>query len=313
MVVDPDRCPPRSGARSARPSRGRASRPTREAEVRSRSRARIASSSDSTVTIGTTGPKISSRMIRMSCVTSGQHGRARRTRRPRSPGTSTGPPQRSSAPFATASSTSSLTSSYCSRRDHRADLGVAAQRVADAQRLRAAHDAVDERARPPPRRRRRARCRRRSGPALAKPPQRQPETAFSRLASAQTICASLPPSSSTEPLSRSAQAIADLAADVHRAGEEDLRRARLDQRVADGAAAVDHADEALGQAGAHEHVADALADQRRQRRGLEHDAVAGHQRDRDLAERDRPRVVPGRDHADDAERLVGEDATSSAW
>ena len=29
----------------------------------------IASSSESTVTIGTTGPKISSRMIRMSCVT----------------------------------------------------------------------------------------------------------------------------------------------------------------------------------------------------------------------------------------------------
>ena len=40
--------------------------------------------------------------------------------------------------------------------------------------------------------------------------------------------------------------------------------------------------------------------------GFEHDAVAGHQRDRDLAERDRPGVVPGRDHADDADRLVGE-------
>ena len=44
------------------------------------------------------------------------------------------------------------------------------------------------------------------GPALAKEPQRQPEMACSRLASAQTICASLPPSSSTEPFRRSAQA-----------------------------------------------------------------------------------------------------------
>ena len=42
-------------------------------------------------------------------------------------------------------------------------------------------------------------------PALAKPPQTQPEIAFARSASAQTICGSLPPSSSTEPLSRCAQ------------------------------------------------------------------------------------------------------------
>ena len=41
---------------------------------------------------------------------------------------------------------------------------------------------------------------------MAKPPQRQPDTAFGRFASAQTIIASLPPSSSTEPLSCSAQA-----------------------------------------------------------------------------------------------------------
>ena len=37
---------------------------------------------------------------------------------------------------------------------------------------------------------------------MAKPPQRQPEIAFGRFASAQTIIASLPPSSSTEPFIR---------------------------------------------------------------------------------------------------------------
>jgi hypothetical protein len=42
-------------------------------------------------------------------------------------------------------------------------------------------------------------------PAFAKPPQTQPEIAFARSASAQTICGSLPPSSSTEPLRRRAQ------------------------------------------------------------------------------------------------------------
>ena len=41
---------------------------------------------------------------------------------------------------------------------------------------------------------------------MAKPPHRQPEIAFGRLASAQTIMASLPPSSSTEPFIRSAHA-----------------------------------------------------------------------------------------------------------
>ena len=41
-------------------------------------------------------------------------------------------------------------------------------------------------------------------PALANPPQTQPETALARSASAQTICGSLPPSSSTLPFIRSA-------------------------------------------------------------------------------------------------------------
>ncbi len=42
-------------------------------------------------------------------------------------------------------------------------------------------------------------------PAFAKPPHTAPETAFGMSASAQTICGSLPPSSSTEPLRLRAQ------------------------------------------------------------------------------------------------------------
>src|SRR4051812_48448927 len=94
--------------------------------------------------------------------------------------------------------------------------------------------------------------------------------------------------------------LADLAADVHRAGEEDLADAGAAERVADPAAAVDDADQALGEAALLEDVADALAQQGRQTRRLEDDAVAGHQRYRNLAEGDRPRIVPRCDHADDA-------------
>ncbi len=51
-------------ARSRSSDQIEAPRPNSESLARS-----TASSSESTVTIGTTGPKISSRMIRMSCVT----------------------------------------------------------------------------------------------------------------------------------------------------------------------------------------------------------------------------------------------------
>ena len=72
----------------------------------------IASCSLSTVTIGSTGPKISSRMIRMSCVTSVSTVGAMKW--PLKPGTSRGPPHSRFAPEAIASSTSSHTRSYCS-------------------------------------------------------------------------------------------------------------------------------------------------------------------------------------------------------
>ena len=143
-------------------------------------------------------------------------------------------------------------------------------------------------------------------PALAKPPHRQPEIALARLASAHTTIGSLPPSSSTEPFMPPGALLAHAPADLDRAREEDLGGARLDQRLAHGAAAVHGPHEPLGHAGALEDLLDALADQRGERRWLEHHAVAGHQRDRHLAEGDRPGVVPGRDHADHAERLERE-------
>ena len=96
-----------------------------------------------------------------------------------------------------------------------------------------------------------------------------------------------------------------LAPGLHRAGEEHLRHVGTRQRRAR-SGPVNDADEAVGDARALEHVRDPLSDERRQRRGLEDDAVAGHQRERHLAERDRPRVVPRGDHGDHAERLVGE-------
>jgi hypothetical protein len=69
---------------------------------------------------------------------------------------------------------------------------------------------------------------------------------------------------------------------------------------------VDRPHQPLGEAGLLEDHPDPLADQRRQAGRLQDDAVARHQGDRDLAERDRPGVVPGGDHPNHADRLVGE-------
>ncbi len=99
---------------------------------------------------------------------------------------------------------------------------------------------------------------------------------------------------------------ADRVAGRDRPGEEDLADARVDDGPADVAAAVQDPNEPLGDSGLHEREANAIAEQRRQLRRLQDDAVAGHQRDRDLAEGDRPGVVPGGDHGDDSERLEAE-------
>ncbi len=131
---------------------------------------------------------------------------------------------------------------------------------------------------------------------------------MARSASAQTICGSLPAELQHAALHPLGAQLAHPAPDLDRAGEEDLRGRRLAQRLPHRAATVHGADQALRKAGIVEDPLDSLAQQGRQARRLQHHPVARDQRQRHLAERDRPRVVPGRDHADDAERLVGEEA-----
>ena len=60
----------------------------------------------------------------------------------------------------------------------------------------------------------------------------------------------------------------------------------------------------VGQAGAGEDAPDPLADQAGVGRWLEHDAVAGHQRDSDVSQRRGERLGRRPEHADDPERLV---------
>ncbi len=270
---------------------------------------RIASSSLSTRMIGTTGPKISSCMIRMSCVTPVSTVGAMKW--PLKPGTSTGPPQRRVAPAAIASSTSSHTSSYCSRETIGPISVFQSSRIAHGQRARLAHDAVDEAVRDlfdhvdPLDPRAGLAGVRESAPHGAGDGVREVRVRAHDLG---VLAAEL----EHRALQPAGALLADAAADLDRSGEEDLARRGLDQRLADGAAPVHGLHESLGQSGALENLLDPLSDERRERGGLQHHAVAGHQCDRDLAERDRPRVVPGGDHADDTERLVAEERSSSA-
>ncbi len=221
------------------------------------------------------------------------------------PGTSVGPPQCSLAPLATASSTSSRTSSNCSS-DTIGPISVFQSSGSPTRRALAprttpvdeavghlAHhvDALDARA------------------GLARVGESAPEAAGDGVRQVRVgqhqlrvLAAKLEHAALQALGARHAHA----AADLHRAGEEDLRHAGLHQRAAHGAAAVHGPDEPLRHARPLEDRLDPLTDQRRERGGLEHDPVAAHQRDRHLAERDRPGVVPGRDHPHHAERLIRE-------
>src|SRR6202035_5096011 len=71
--------------------------------------------------------------------------------------------------------------------------------------------------------------------------------------------------------------LADAAADLDRAGEEHLAHARLDECRA-GARTMDDADEPRGQRAPLERADDPLADEGRERGGLEDDAIARHER-----------------------------------
>ena len=255
------------------------------------------------MTIGSTGPKISSFMIRISCVTPVSTTGAMKL--PSIPSTSVGPPVSFVAPLSTASSTSSVTIFACSSEimgpisvvHWRGSPTVSRSVSRTTPSTKASDDvAVDVDALDP-----------RAG--LAGVREAAPDRTGDRVGeirvgaddlrvlAAELEHRALHPLGALDP---------DLPADLDGAGEEDLSGAGLDQRVADPAASVHRADEALGQTGLLEGLADALADQRSQAGRLENHAVPRHQGDGDLAEGDRPGVVPGCDHAHDADRLVGE-------
>ena len=110
----------------------------------------------------------------------------------------------------------------------------------------------------------------------------------------------MPPSSSEQPISRSAHCWAMSLAGGGRAGEADVVGALDHRRTELAAGAGDHVPQTLREAGLLEQLG---AEQRRQHRlgvGLGDHRVAGEQRGQPVAERHRERVVPGRDDPDDA-------------
>jgi hypothetical protein len=107
------------------------------------------------------------------------------------------------------------------------------------------------------------------------------------------------------PLELARALLANASPGLDRAGEEHFGDARGDQRRA-GTGAVDDAHQSFGHSGALKHPPDPLTQQRRQRSRLEHDTITGHQRDRDLAKGNALRIVPRGNDPDHAERLVGE-------
>ena len=98
--------------------------------------------------------------------------------------------------------------------------------------------------------------------------------------------------------------LADLAPGARRAREADLGHRGGDQRGPGVGVAVDDRQQALGQPGAGEDARDPLAAQRHVGRGLEHHAVAGHERHGDVAQRGGERLGRRAEDADDAQRLV---------
>ena len=114
----------------------------------------------------------------------------------------------------------------------------------------------------------------------------------------------MPPSSSEQPISRSPARLAI------------SRPTRVEPVKLDVVGAVDHRrpehrtvteddlPQALRQAGLDQQLVRPQGRQRGLRVGLEHHRVAGQERRQGVADRQRERVVPGRDDADDAARMV---------
>jgi hypothetical protein len=90
----------------------------------------------------------------------------------------------------------------------------------------------------------------------------------------------------------------------HAAGEDELLDAALDERLPGRAEPGDHAEEVLGEARRVVDLFRLLRDERRHLARLEDDRAPGDERRGDVPHRDRERVVPRRDDADDAARYV---------
>ena len=98
--------------------------------------------------------------------------------------------------------------------------------------------------------------------------------------------------------------LADLAPGAGRAREADLGHRGGHERGPRVRVAVDDRQQTLGQTGAGEDARDPLAAQRHVGRGLEHHAVAGHERHRHVAQRRGERLGGRTEDADDPQRLV---------
>ncbi len=97
----------------------------------------------------------------------------------------------------------------------------------------------------------------------------------------------------------------DASTNALRTGKRNRRDIRMQREHVARRAAADHeVEHALRRAGLVNDLRHRKGDRRRQRRGLHHDRVAERQRGRALPRRNRDREIPGRDQADDAERLA---------
>ena len=143
-----------------------------------------------------------------------------------------------------------------------------------------------------------------SWPALPKtapaPPRPPP-----RSASAKTMFADLPPSSSvTRLIVCAAPAAIDRPTSVEPVKAIFATSGCSTRRCRTRARPGDDVDDALGDPGLERELLEPQRRQRRQLGRLEHHGVAGGQRRRELPRRDRQREVPRRDQADDPERLA---------
>ena len=222
-----------------------------------------------------TGPKISSRAMRMSFVDVGEHRRlhvpaavdARRAGRCRRPSRC--------APSSWPSAMYFSTRSCWRLRDERTDLGRGVGRVADRQRRRPS---------PGPRRRPRrsgsrlARmrvCATHAWPLFMSDANFRPSTVAARSASSRMIAADLPPSSRLHALELLAADRRDAPAGRGRTGERDLVDAGVAHEVlADLAAGGQDRDDTLRDAGLVEQLGHQVRVERRLGRGLEDDRAA---------------------------------------